>query len=112
MNSEGLELERVRVRCPACGELLEAVARDGVIRGWCSISRQRVNFLIETQRGIGKNPTVETSPVKDGVVSDYMGGVKIIVIQLKHGISPSKMYRILHASPHVKLRTSQEAKQQ
>jgi len=97
-----VKLERVRVTCPACGQPVEAVASDGRVKGYCAISRQRVDFQIETQR-IGKNPTAETSPVKDGVVSDYLAGVKIIVIQLKHGISPGKMYRILH-SANVKLR--------
>lgn len=98
-------LERVQVTCPGCGRRVEAVARDGVIRGWCSISRQRVNFLIE----MGKNPTAETSPVKDGVVCDYKAGVKTVVIQLKHGISPGKMYRILGGA-NVELRTDRKPK--
>ena len=105
-----VKLERVWVTCPGCGQQVEAVASDGRVRGWCSISRQRVNFLIER----GKNPKVETKAkisasvqdpeVKDGVVRDYLRGAKTIVTQLEYKISPGTLYRILHAS-HVKLRT-------
>ena len=119
MNSEGLvKLERVRVTCPACGELLEAVARDGRVKGYCAIGRQRVDFLVEEQRiqgHIGKNPTAETrakisTSVKkrwqDGVVSDYVRGDKISVIQLEYGISPGALYRVLRAA-NVRLRTDE-----
>lgn len=114
MNSEGLvELECVEVTCPGCGRQVGAIARDGWVRGWCSISRQHVNFLIET----GKNPTAEARAkisasvkrwqdpeVKDNVVRDYLRGDKISVIQLEHKISPGALYRILHDA-HVQLRT-------
>jgi len=50
--SEGVvKLERVSVICPACGQQLEAVARDGRVKGYCAVARQSVDFLIETQRG-------------------------------------------------------------
>jgi len=104
MDREGLKqvptpvrLERVWVTCPGCGQQVEAVARDGVIRGWCSISRQRVNFPIE----MGKNPTAETSPV-----DDYLAGNKVIVIQDRYGISPGTLYRVLRAA-NVRLRTDE-----
>ena len=108
MNSEGLvELERVRVRCPACGQEVLASVSDGRVRGYCAISRQRVDFIAVD------NPTPETAEisasgpdpdeVKDGVVRDYLAGDKAVVIQEKHGITPGKMYRVLHGAG-VKLR--------
>jgi hypothetical protein len=61
-NSGGVvKLERVGVICPACGKLIEAVARSGKVKGYCAVSRQLVDFQIETQRvRISKNPTAET----------------------------------------------------
>jgi len=48
--SEGvLKLERVQVICPACGQQVEAVASDGQIKGYCTVAKQYVDFLIETQ---------------------------------------------------------------
>jgi len=44
-----VKLERVQVICPACGQQVEAVARDGRVKGYCAVARQYVNFLIETQ---------------------------------------------------------------
>ncbi len=65
--SEGvLKLERVQVVCPACGEQVEAVARDGHIKGYCAVAKQHVDFVIETQLApqsvvrIGNPPTAET----------------------------------------------------
>jgi len=110
--SEGVvELERGWVICPGCGQQVEAVASDGRVRGYCAVARRYVDFQIETQRiqgHIGKNPTAKIfasgqDPDPDEVVRDYLAGDKTIVIQLKHGISPGKMYRILR-SANVKLR--------
>jgi len=103
-----VKLERVRVTCLACGQQVEAVAWDGRIKGFCSVARCFVDFLAGTQRSqdpdpVGKNPAAETSPVKDGVVSDYLRGVGTVVIQEKHRITPGKMYRVLHGAG-VKLR--------
>jgi hypothetical protein len=44
-----LKLERVQVICPACGQQVEAVARDGQIKGYCTVARQYVDFPIKTQ---------------------------------------------------------------
>jgi len=44
-----LELERVQVTCPACGQQVEAVARDGQVKGYCAAAKQYVDFLTETQ---------------------------------------------------------------
>jgi len=56
-----LKLERVQVICPACGQQVEAVARDGRVKGYCAVAKQYVDFLIETQRvRTGKHATAET----------------------------------------------------
>ncbi|HUV56567.1 MAG TPA: hypothetical protein VMV84_04975 [Dehalococcoidales bacterium] len=48
--SEGVVVkERVQVICPACGQRVEAVASDGRVKGYCTVARQPVDFLIETQ---------------------------------------------------------------
>ena len=110
MNSEGLvKLERVEVVCPGCGRRLLAVTSEGRGKGYCAISRQRVDFVAETQC-IGKNPAKIKKRWQDGVVSDYLRGDKISVIQLRYGVSPGVMYRILHAS-HVELRTDRKPRQ-
>ena len=44
-----LKLERVRVVCPACRQEVEAVASDGRVKGYCTIAKQFVDFVIETQ---------------------------------------------------------------
>ena len=44
-----LKLERVQVICLACGQQVEAVAKDGQVKGYCAVARQSVDFLIETQ---------------------------------------------------------------
>jgi len=50
MISEGvLKLERVQIVCPACGQQVEAVATDGRVKGYCTVAKQSVDFLIETQ---------------------------------------------------------------
>jgi len=45
-----LKLERVQVICPACGQQIEAIARDGQVKGYCAVAKQFVDFAIETQR--------------------------------------------------------------
>ena len=109
MNSEGVRLTRVWVRCPGCGEKVLASVSDGRVRGYCAVARQRVDFLAETQRI--DNPTPETAEISASVKRDYLVGDKTIVIQLKHGISPGKMYRILGGA-NVELRTDRKPKQQ
>ena len=43
------KLELLKVICPACGQQVEAVARDGLVKGYCAIAKQYVDFLIETK---------------------------------------------------------------
>ncbi len=42
-------MERFQVMCPACGQQVEAVARDGRVQGYCANAKQSVDFLIEKQ---------------------------------------------------------------
>ena len=44
-----LKLERVRGICPAYGQQVEAIARDGRVKGYCAVAKQFVDFVIETQ---------------------------------------------------------------
>jgi endogenous inhibitor of DNA gyrase (YacG/DUF329 family) len=44
-----VELERLVVRCPACGQQVEAVAKDGRVRGYCAVTKQLVDFQVDTQ---------------------------------------------------------------
>ena len=44
-----LELKRCQVICPACGQQVEAIARDGRVKGYCAIAKQYVDFLAETK---------------------------------------------------------------
>jgi len=43
-----IKLTRVRVTCPACREKVEAVARDGRVRGYCAVAGSYVDFPAET----------------------------------------------------------------
>ena len=43
------KLELLKVICPACGQQVEAVARDGRVEGYCAIAKQYVDFLIKTK---------------------------------------------------------------
>jgi len=38
-----------KVTCPACGQQVKAVARDGRIKGYCAIAKKYVDFTIETK---------------------------------------------------------------
>ena len=42
-------MELLKVICPACGQQVEAVARDGRVKGYCAIAKQYVDFLIGTK---------------------------------------------------------------
>jgi hypothetical protein len=58
---EVVKIEHVQVICPGCGQRVEAVARDGRVKGYCAVAKQSVDFLIETQPvPIVKHPTDET----------------------------------------------------
>jgi len=62
---EGMEvvkLERVQVICPACGQQVEAVGRDGRVTGYCAIAKQYVNFLIEKRRTAETKAEIPAGP--------------------------------------------------
>ena len=70
-----VKLERVQVICPVCGQQVEAVARDGRVKGYCAVGNQSVDFPIETQRmPVGEQPASEPeaeisaplTPVREG----------------------------------------------
>lgn len=46
---ELVRLQRVRVICPACHQQVEAVARDGRIKGYCAAAGRYVDFLVEDE---------------------------------------------------------------
>jgi hypothetical protein len=42
-------METIKVICSACGQQVEAIARDGRVKGYCAIAKQYVDFLVETK---------------------------------------------------------------
>jgi endogenous inhibitor of DNA gyrase (YacG/DUF329 family) len=42
-------MELLKVICPACGQQVEAVPRDGRVKGYCAIAKQYVDFLVEAK---------------------------------------------------------------
>ena len=44
-----VKLDMLKVICPACGQQVETVARDGRDKGYYAIAKQSVDFLIEKQ---------------------------------------------------------------
>ena len=45
-----VKLDLLKVTCPACGQQVEAVVRDGRVKGYCAISKKYVDFQVEKQR--------------------------------------------------------------
>ena len=43
-------MDLFKVICPACGQQVEAVVRDGRVKGYCAVAKKYVDFLIEKQR--------------------------------------------------------------
>ena len=41
--------ELLKVICPACSQQVEAVVRDGRVKGYCAIAKQYVDFLVEAK---------------------------------------------------------------
>jgi hypothetical protein len=44
------KLELFKVICPACGQQVEAVVRDGRIKGYCTVAKKHVDFQVKKQR--------------------------------------------------------------
>ena len=57
-----MKVERFQVICPACGQQVEALARDGRVKGYCAIAKQSVDFLIETQRAVETKAEIPAGP--------------------------------------------------
>ena len=47
MSLEKQELHKII--CPACGQQVKAIARDGRVKGYCAVARQYVDLLIGTK---------------------------------------------------------------
>ena len=41
-----VKVDRVQVTCPACGEQVEAIAKNGQVKGYCAIAMQYVDFRV------------------------------------------------------------------
>lgn len=41
-----VKVDRVQVICPACGEQVEAIAKNGQVKGYCAIAMQYVDFRV------------------------------------------------------------------
>jgi len=55
-------LDLFRVICPACGQQVEAVARDGRVKGYCAIAKKYVDFPIEKQSTTEPKTEMPTRP--------------------------------------------------
>jgi len=62
-----VKVERFQVVCPACGQKVEAVVRDGRVKGYCAIAKQSVDFLIETQPPVNTEAEIPagSAPMRD-----------------------------------------------
>jgi hypothetical protein len=45
-----VKLDSLKVICPACGQQVEAVVRDGRVKGYCAVAKKYVDFQVEKQR--------------------------------------------------------------
>ena len=61
-----VKLERVNVECPACGQQIEAVARDGRVKGYCAAAQQYVDMPIETRHLVKTEADVSAGPAPTG----------------------------------------------
>jgi len=63
-----VKLDLLKVICPACGQQVEAVARDSRVKGYCAIAKQHVDFLIETQPAVETKAEMSAAdmPIKEG----------------------------------------------
>ena len=41
----------IKVTCPACGRQVKAIVRDDIIKGYCTIAKQYINYAIKTKLG-------------------------------------------------------------
>ena len=63
-----VKLDPLKVICSACGQQVEAVAREGRVKGYCAIAKQSVDFPVEKQ-GITETKTqmsARLAPIRAG----------------------------------------------
>jgi hypothetical protein len=65
---EVVRIEHIQVICPGCGQRVEAVARDGRVKGYCAVAKQSVDFLIEKQRTAETKAEISAglTPMREG----------------------------------------------
>ncbi|MBA7669168.1 hypothetical protein ES703_77296 [subsurface metagenome] len=126
MINEGVvKLEPVQVICPACGEQVEVVARDGHVKGYCAVARRYVDFLIETQlerknyrqgpeyqakqsiAHMGKHHTAETKAKLSAV---HMGKHRQHAAETRVKISSALMGKPLTAETKAKISAAKKGK--
>ena len=39
----------IKVTCPACGQQVKAMVRDDRVKGYCSVAKRYVDFLVKTK---------------------------------------------------------------
>ena len=59
-----MKVERFQVICPACGQHVEALARDGRVKGYCTIAKQSVDFLIKKRRTAETKAEISAGPTQ------------------------------------------------
>ena len=46
IGGEAVKKECVQVTCPACRQKVEAIARNGRVKGYCAVARRYVDFRV------------------------------------------------------------------
>jgi hypothetical protein len=66
-------VEHIQITCPACGQQVEAVARDSWVQGYCAIAQQRVDFQVEKQGAVKAEAKKPAVPSTGGMGRDSKG---------------------------------------
>jgi len=40
-------MQIIKVICPACGQQVDAVVRDGRVKGYCAVAKRYVDFVVK-----------------------------------------------------------------
>ena len=61
-------MDLFKVICPACGQQVEAVVRDGRVKGYCAIAKKHVDFQVEKQNTTETKTemSAEPEPIRAG----------------------------------------------
>ena len=68
-----VKLERINIECPACRQRIEAVARDGRVKGYCAVVQLYVDMPIETQHAVETEHITSAKPTPTGGGRDSKG---------------------------------------